>query len=62
MFPALAIPALADLSAALTSDNSFWAVIGLVLVTLVLLMLRWRRSQGVRDSSTDGWRLGRWRS
>jgi hypothetical protein len=43
----LAIPALADLSAALTSDNSFWAVIGLVLVTLVLLLLRWRRSQGV---------------
>jgi hypothetical protein len=43
----LAIPALADLSAALTSDNSFWAVIGLVVVTMVLLVLRWRRSQGV---------------
>ena len=43
----LAIPALADLSGAITSDNSFWVLIGLVFVTLVLLLLRWRRSQGV---------------
>jgi hypothetical protein len=43
----LAIPALADLSGAITNDNSFWLVIGLVFVTLVLLLLRWRRSQGV---------------
>jgi hypothetical protein len=43
----LAIPVLADLSSAITDDNSFWVVIGLVFATLVLLLLRWRRSQGV---------------
>ena len=43
----LAIPVLADLSGAVTDDNSFWVLIGLVVATLVLLLLRWRRSHGV---------------
>lgn len=43
----LAIPALREVTDIITHDNTFFVVVGLVLVTLILLILRWRRSQGV---------------
>jgi hypothetical protein len=43
----LAIPAFGDLAAVITSDESFWALVVLVFATLLLIVLRWRRSEGV---------------
>lgn len=42
----VAIPALRGVTTFLTSDDSFFFVVGLVLATLLLLVIRWRRSQG----------------
>ena len=43
----LGVPALSGTTTVLTSDGSFSIMIGLVVATLVLLVLRWRRSTGI---------------
>ena len=43
----LAIPALEDVAAVITADQSFLFVIGFVLAAIVLVVRRWRRSHGV---------------
>jgi hypothetical protein len=43
----LAIPTLAGVTTVVTSDASFSVMVGLVVATLLLLVLRWRRSDGM---------------
>jgi hypothetical protein len=43
----LAVAALGDVTRVVTGDDSFMVLVGLVFVTLLLLVLRWRRSEGV---------------
>jgi hypothetical protein len=43
----LAVAALGDVTTVLTGDETFMVLVGLVFVTLLLLVLRWRRSEGV---------------
>jgi hypothetical protein len=43
----LAISALGGVTTVVTGDDSFWVMVGLVIATLLLLVLRWRRSDGM---------------